>query len=503
MSFLTIFEKLMLVKLQVKLATQYSAAFFQHIFKLPMMFYEQRYSSEIAYRSTLNQEVADFITGSMLETLVRIFEVIVFGVVLFIYSPIIAFVGILCGCLNLITISIMHNRRLGVYAQYQQEMGKTAAFSISALEGFETWKCLGCENKLFSWLAALYTRTFNILHRLRNIDVILANMAAFSYLAANTALFVLGGWFVIQGTLTPGQFLALFLLMSGFLLPIINLVEINQNFELFRIDVARLDDVMRYPIDWRFTQKKCISVKNSVIENIEIRDVTYRYNPTQPPILKSINLSIKKGDCIGLVGAIGSGKTTIQKLLAGFISPESGEILIDKVALKDYPPEFLSSQMAFIFAESFIFAETLRKNVTLYDTSISDEKIKKAMIDACLWERFFEEKLDTVLEEEGRNISGGERQRVEIARCLVRDPSFIILDEATSSLDEATEMNVLNNIKKRGCTMLMLTHRLSAINLCDVVYVIDQGIIVQKGTPQELTNEDGLFKKMLIVEKEQ
>lgn len=501
-SLLTVAEKFVLVKLQVKLATQYSAAFFQHIFKLPIAFFEQRYSSEIAYRSSLNQEIANFITGNMLETVIQALEVIAYGAVMFFYSPIIAFVGLLCGCLNLFTVSILHKRRLGIFARYQQEMGKTAAFSIGALEGFETWKCLGCENRLFSWLAALYTRAFNMLHRLKNTDVVLANTAAFSLLAAQTALFAFGGWSVIHGTLTPGQFLALFLLMSGFLRPIINLVEINQNFELFRIDVSRLDDVMNYPVDWQFKQKKCISVDDSFNGNIEIRNVTYRYNATQPPILKSISLSIKKGSCVALVGATGSGKTTVQKLLAGFILPESGEVQIGGIDLLDYPAEFLSSQMGFIFANPFIFEDTVKRNVTLYNVGVADEQIKQAMTDACLWERFSDEKLQTILDEEGRNISGGEQQRLEIARCLVRNPSFIALDEATSSLDESTEAAVLSNIKKRGCTMLILTHRLSAINMCDEVFVLDQGMIVQKGTPKELGSIEGIFKKMLIVEME-
>lgn len=500
-AFLTVFEKLMLIKLQIKLATQYSAAFFQHIFKLPIAFYEQRYSSEIAYRSSLNQEVANFITGHMIETIVQVFQVMIYGIVLFFYSPVIAFITLLCGCLNLIAVFTLHKRRLSIFACYQQEMGKTAAFSISALEGFESWKCLGCESKLFSWLAGLYTKAFNTLHQLINTDVILMNTTSFSQLVANTALFALGGWYVIQGSLTPGQFLALFLIMAGFLHPIINLVTINQNFELFRINVARLDDVMHYPIDWQFKEKKHV-INKPFVGNVEMRNVTYRYNATQEPVLKSINLSIKQGQSIALVGSIGSGKTTVQKLLAGFILPESGQVLINDVALTDYPNGFLSSHMGFIFADPFIYAGTVKKNVTLYDAAISDAQIKQAMVDACLWDRFPEEGLQTHLEEEGRNISGGERQRLEIARCLVRNPSLVVLDEATSSLDDATEAAVLNNIKNRGCTMIILTHRLSAINFCDKVYVLNEGMIIQEGTPHELANTEGMFKKMLITEME-
>lgn len=497
-SLLTFLEKLMLVKAQIKLATQYSAEFFMHIFKLPISFFAQRYSSEIAYRSSLNQHIADFFTGHLFEVMVQFLMVFIYGIAIFFFSISIGIVALLCGSLNLITIYLIRQYRINAYARYQQEMGRTAAFSISALEGFETWKSLGIENRLFSWLAALYTRCFNVLHGLQNTDQVLAIVSYCSQITASIALFALGGWFLIEGTLTPGQFLALLLLVSLFLEPIVRLVEINKNFELFFVDLARLDDVMNYPVDWQFRQKNQHLEKLN-FENIKFSNVSYSYNVNHPPIIHSIDLSIGKGQCIALVGATGSGKTTILKMLTGLILPEKGEITIDGIPLKDVSPEPLSKHMAFVFDTSFIFEDTVRRNLTLYDNNISDKAFNDALRDACLVERF-SEGLDEVLEEEGRNISGGEKQRLEIARCLMREPSFIALDEATSSLDEKTEGMVLNNIRRRGYTTLLLTHRLSAINLCDQVYVLDQGTIVQKGTPQELAKAEGPYKKMLIDE---
>lgn len=494
-SLLTFLEKWILVKSDIKLSTEYSSDFFMHIFKLPISFFEQRYSSEIAYRSSLNQHIADFFTGYLFEAVVQVLMVVIYGAALFFFSVTIGVVALLCGSLNLITIFLIRQKRINIYARYEQEMGKTASFSISALEGFETWKCLGIENSLFSWLAALYTRTFNVLHQLQITDQILATVSYCSQIAANVALFGLGGWFLIQGSLTPGQFLALLLLLSLFLEPIVRLVEINKNFELFFVDLARLDDVMQHPVDRRFQHIEN-SQKISFAGNIDLTDVTYSYNANHPPIIEDINLSIQKGQCVALMGSTGSGKTTIMKILAGLLFPDKGQVHIDGIPLTEYPQSVLSNSMAFVFDTPFIYEDTVKRNLTLYDNTISDEAIGSALRDAGLWDRFSSD-LNEMLEEEGRNISGGEQQRLEIARRLIRNPSFIVLDEGTSSLDEVTEKLVLSNIRKRGCTMLLLTHRLSAINLCDLVYVIDQGKIVQKGSPDDLAKEEGIFKKFV------
>lgn len=497
-SLLTFFEKLVLMKSNIKLSTRYSADFFMHLFKLPISFFQQRYSSEIAYRSSLNQHVADFITGHLFEIFVQLLMIVVYGIALFFFSLTIGIVALLCASLNLMTIFLLHQYRINTYARYQQEMGKTAAFSISALEGFETWKSLGMEHSLFSWLSALYTRCFNVLHQLQNTDQILTIVSTGSQILANIALFAFGGWFLIHGTLTPGQFLALLLLLTLFLDPITKLVEINKNFELFTVDLARLNDVMRYPTDWQFASQKKLATIPKFEGKVDLSNVSYSYNVNHPPIVHSINLSIDKGQCVAIVGANGAGKSTLLKIIAGLLPPESGSVTIDGVDIQQYPPDLMSSHTAFIFDTPFIYEDTVKRNLTLYDNTISDEAIKEALKDACLEERFIN--LEEILEEEGRNISGGEKQRLEIARRLLRYPSFIALDEGTSSLDEATEKLILNNIRKRGCTMLVLTHRLSAISLCDLVYVLDQGTIVQSGTPQELTHTKGLFKTMLIDE---
>lgn len=497
---ISVLEKRIVIKLDVKLATQYAASFFYHIFALPVSFYEQRYASEIAYRSSLNQQVADSLTSTLLEAVIKVITAVIYGAAMFFYSPTIALVILLLGGLNLITVLLIHRHRLTAYAQYQQEMGRTAAFSISALDGLETWKSMGAENRLFSWLSTLYTKSYNVLHKLRLFDSVLTTIPHFVSLAAQTALYILGIWYIIEGTLTPGQFLALLMLSGNFLAPIQRLVEINQAFELFQIDVARLDDVMNHPIDWQYLQKVPASTKTAHLESIELRNVAYRYNINHPPIIHSINLKLEKGTRAALVGPSGSGKTTILKLMAGFIDPEIGEVLINNIPIKEFPQTQYTSEAAFIVQEPFLFEDTIKNNVTLYDNSIDQERINGAMVDACIWDRFSEEKngLYAYVAEEGRNISGGERQRIEIARRLVRNPSFLILDEATAYLDQDTEVEVFNHIKDRGCTMLILTHRLSAINLCDMVYVLDKGTIVEQGSPQELAKRDGLFKKMLL-----
>lgn len=498
-SLLTYLNSIVLVKTQIKLSTLFSSGFFKHLFELPVSFYEQRYSSEIAYRSTLNQQAAGFMTGHLFEAIIQVITIVIYGAALFFFSVPIAIATILCGGLNLITVFIIHRRRLSIFSRYRQDVGKAASFSISALEGFETWKCLGIENRLFSWLAALYTKSINVLHELQNTDQVLGNVSYIAQIIANAILFVMGGWALLEGGMTPGQFVALLLLVSLFMKPTARLVEINRNFELFQVDLARLDDVVDHPVDPKFTY--ALPEHEKPFEgHIEFKDVVYRYNVNHPPIINGISLSIAPGKRVALVGATGSGKTTMAKLLAGFISPESGSVKVDGIDLKDVSPNYLSTHMSFVFDTPFIYEDTVRRNITLYDSAYKDADIRLALDDACLSERFNEWALGERLEEEGKNISGGEKQRLELARALLRNPSFLVLDEATSSVDIATEKEIFDHIQKRNCGMMILTHRLSAISMCDEVYVLQKGQIVQKGTPQELANTEGPFKQMLLNE---
>lgn len=497
---LTYFSNILLVKAQIKLDTLFSTTFFTRLFKLPIAFFEQRYASEIAYRSTLNQQAAGFITGHLFEAVIQVITIFVYGIAIYLLSKPVAIAVILCGCMNLFVVSIIHNRRLSIFSRYRQEVGKAASFSMSALEGFETWKCLGIESSLFSRMASLYTRSINVLHELQNTDQVLANFSYISRIAGTGILFVLGGSALLDGGMTQGQFAALFLLIGFFMKPTERLIEINRNFELFQVDIARLDDVVDHPADPKFLSKPHFQEVQPFLGGIEFKDVTYRYNVNHPPVLKGISFSIPPGKKVALIGATGSGKTTVAKLLSGFISQESGAVKIDGTDLKDFPSDYLSRRMAFVFDTPFIYEGTVRSNITLYDSAYTDDDILKALEEVQLSDRFKEWLLGEELEEEGKNISGGEKQRLELARALVRNPSFLVLDEATSSLDSATERAIFERIQKRNCGMLILTHRLSTIGLCDEVNVLQDGRIIQRGTPEELAKTEGPFKTMLSIE---
>lgn len=496
---LTYFQNIALLRAQIKLSTVFSANFFKHLFELPISFYEQRYSSEIAYRSSLNQQASSFLTGQLFDAVIQVLTIFIYGAALFFYSTPIAIATILCGMINLITVFLVHKRRLSIYSRYRQDIGKAAALSISSLEGFDTWKCLGIESRLFSWLSSLYTKSFNVLHELQNTDQILGNMSYLSQIISSGFLFIMGGWMLMQGQLTPGQFSALLLLVGLFIKPTTALVDINRNFELFQVDLARLDDVMDHPVDRKFTESGA-GDRNQPLGDIEFKDVTYRYNINHPPILKAINLKVNKGKRVAIVGASGSGKSTLIKLLAGFITPEAGSVRIGNEDITTYSSKFLSQKMAFVFDTPFIFADTVKNNITMYDSTRTNAMIKEATHDACLEDRFNDWGMGEVLEEEGRNISGGEKQRVEISRSLVRNPEYLVLDEATSSLDMDTERRIMENLSNRKCGLLIATHRLTAVSLCDVVYVLQNGEIVQSGSPQELEKVDGPYKRMFYVE---
>lgn len=469
------------VKAQIKLETLSSSQFFNHIFKLPLSFYEARFASEIAYRSILNQQTASFLSNHIFEASIQILMIGVYGIGLLLLSVPIALCIFFSASVNIFMLFYVNQKRKNLYAQYRQEIGKSASFLISALEGFETWKSLGIENQAFSFLSGLYARSFNALHALQNTDQMISNAAVFSQALANLCLFGIGGWFILQGTFTPGQFTALLLLTPLFMKPVLELVSIQRTFALFVMDILRLNDVIQHPTDPLINEKE--NSIDSKVDSIELQNVTYRYNPNHPPILQNVSLTIKKGECVGLVGRSGSGKTTLVKLIAGFIKPEEGGVRA-------------AASKAFVFDTPFFFDDTIHNNLTLLRPEIANEKITEVLQDACIENRFPEKFHRERIQEAGQNISGGEKQRLEIARCLLDEPSFVILDEGTSALDDNTEREVLMNIRKKGCGMLLLTHRLSALDICDSIYVIDQGKIIQAGTLEELKKKEGLFKQM-------
>jgi ABC-type multidrug transport system ATPase subunit len=314
---------------------------------------------------------------------------------------------------------------------------------------------------------------------------------------------VIGGLRVIDGHLSLGMLVALQSLMHSFLAPVNSLVGFGSTLQDLQGTLQRLDDVLHNPAP---------AVRMSVSESwsvppvaylfqgtVNVRNVTFGYSRVHPPLLENVNFALRPGQRVALVGASGSGKSTLARLVCGLYEPWQGDIRFDGIPRSQIPRQFLSRALALVDQDIVLFAGTVRENLTLWDATVPGGQLIRACKDALIHDVVLTLPggYDGELLEGAANLSGGQRQRLEIARALVQDPALLVMDEATSALDAETEYRLMQQLRKRGCTCLIVAHRLSTIQDCDAIIVLDHGKVVQQGTHDALLREGGVYTRLL------
>lgn len=500
----------LLNRLYIKLSMVFSTQFFWHIISLPIAFFAQRFSGEIAYRMSLNDGVASSLVKVVLEGVLNVILAILFGIALFYYDVLIATVSLSIVLINLGVIYFLFRSRKDLFACLQQAMGKSNAFSIGGLSSIETIKATSSESKYFSRWAGYYTKALNTLQNITKIDIVSGVLPVFLDSISTMAVLMIGIWRVMNGQLTIGMLLAITIIVDNFTGPIYALLGLTQSIQLVKVDADRLEDVLKNPSDPTlkidkerpaFTKRDSPSAKLEGL--LDVKNISFGFNPNAKPIFTEVSLSLTPGRSVALVGPSGSGKSTVAKLIGGFFVPWSGEILFDGTPRNDLPRTLITNSLAIVEQETSLFSDTIRNNITLMEKYPIHEELVRAAQDACIHEDIMKRKggYDLLLEINGANLSGGQRQRIQIARALYRNPTLLILDEATSALDSDTETEVIKNIRRRGCACLMVAHRLSTIKNCDEILVLQNGSIVQRGTHTDLVNVPGLYKSLVDIEK--
>jgi ATP-binding cassette, subfamily C, bacterial len=491
-------------KLKVKLSVGMSSSFLWHILRLPMSFYAQRFAGEISNRAHLNDFVADILSGKLATTAIDTVMVIFYAALMLQYDWVLTLTIVGFAIINVITLQKISRQRIDANQRLMLEQGKAVGVSIAALQSIETLKASALESDFFSRWSGYYTKALNSQQALESTNQIFAVLPVLLSALSSASLLVVGGLRVMDGHMSIGMLIAFQGLMLGFQQPVNNLVSFGTTLQELEGDLTRLDDVLAHPIDsLNATKDQALSYPTAKLQGrVEIRQLTFGYSRLAPPLITDFNLSIQPGQRVALVGGSGSGKSTVAKLVSGLYQPWSGEILFDDRLRSTIPHNILTNSISMVEQEIALFGGTIRDNLTLWDTTIPQRQLKAACSDAAIEDTVLALAggYESQLREGGLNLSGGQRQRLEIARALVSNPAILVMDEATSALDAETEQAIDGNLRRRGCTCIIVAHRLSTIRDCDEIIVFERGTVVQRGTHQDLWSVPGVYEQLIRTE---
>ena len=496
---LTYYRGMLLQRFQNKMALTSAHEFLSHMFRLPMSFFDQRYSGDLAQRDDNNNYVSTFLAGDLAETVLNIFVAAFYLILLLVYSPLLTLIGIFNVVFNLMVVKLSSNSISSMTMKFQQDQGKLVGSLFAGLNITATLKASGAESGYVSRIQGNYAKTTLLEQKIGKRQEILNAIPTAANEITSVLVLMLGGLLVIKGNLTAGMLVAYTSLLDSFTDPVNKLVQFVQKIQTLKADMSRVEDIMKYEEDGKFKETKKVPMTMKLEGVVDLEDISFGYSILENPLVEGFNFHLNSGSSIAFVGASGCGKSTVSKIVSGLYLPWGGEVRMDGVPVANIPKEILSSSISTVSQEITLFSGTIKDNLTMWNKSVMDVDIVKAAKDACIHDVITSKPgaYDFKLAEGGSNLSGGQRQRLEIARALVTNPSILIMDEATSALDPVVEKEIIDNIKRRGCTCVIVAHRLSAIRDCDEIIVMDRGKIVQRGNHEELAKVDGHYQRLI------
>ncbi|MBE8951119.1 MAG: NHLP family bacteriocin export ABC transporter peptidase/permease/ATPase subunit [Quinella sp. 3Q1] len=498
---MTWLQAVILTRWQKKLTLADSASFFWHLLRLPMQFFNQRFAGEVASRVSYNESIAGVLSGPAATAVLNFLVAIFYLLLLLQYDVTLTLIGIFFSSIDIILFFALRRYLTDLNMKIQQDAGKEYGTTMNGLMMIETIKANGNESDFFAKWAGYRAKVLKA-----SQDVALWQMTATiipTLLGGiNGALIMtLGGFSIMEGALTAGMFTAFQSLMGSFQAPVNALLGLGSTLQSTEMQMQRLNDVRKYEIDDLNCREEKISDEPVARLNgeLELKDIDFGYSPLEKPLINKFSLHIEPGHWVAVVGASGSGKSTVSKIVTGIYEEWSGEVRFDGVIRRELPRAVIVNSISAVDQDVFQITGTITQNLTLFDDSVRRSDVIQAAKDACIHEDILqlEKGYDSEVSEGGLNFSGGQRQRLEIARALANNPSLLVLDEATSALDPMTEQTVLENIRRRGCSCLIVAHRLSTIRDCDEIIVLDKGVVVERGTHREMIQHDGPYKRLI------
>lgn len=486
------------------MATGGAQRFLWHLLHLPVAFFNQRMAGDLSSRINANDRLAKFLTGDVAVTALRLLATIFFACIMARYDVVLTVVSIGIAGINLLVLRLVSQRRVDSNMRLLREEEKLNGTAIWGLQMIEDLKATSSEGEIFSRWAGQQARVINLRQRLEKTNLALETLPAFLGTMNIALILGFGGGRFIDNGLSIGAFAAFQILAAGFIAPVTHMALLGQRTQLAESEMAFLDDVLREPVAIAETEEPVSTEKivPRLSGRLELKNVTFGHARLEAPAVEDIRLEILPGQCIAVVGKTGSGKSSLASLIAGLYEPWSGDILFDGRPKSSWPRTTCLNSIAIVSQDICLFEGTVLENLTLWNRNVPRAEVEAAARAACVLDEILSRPrgFEALIEVDGANWSGGELQRIEIARALAGNPSLLILDEATSNLDPETERRVVRNVRARGCACFVVAHRLSTIRNADEIIVLSEGRTIERGTHAELIRLHGEYLNLIADE---